>query len=377
MRTSTANRLMIIFLVMAAGLLAGHPVAVGSDGSGNLQSIQDLMASRQWSKAEAALMDYLWRNPSGIQGASACELLARVSVIVHKAPIAMEWLETVLNNPDVSVERQAEIRDRLRILQRIYLPGQGYRMNRSFEVIGVEMESPRQLGLSRNGQLFVMDRYRLITLSPDDSGRFHAIPPTTPLPEHSRTLKVIEDNPVIITDYGFWKNQKLYGFQGAGEIERVIDAAFTLAGEWLVLDRRNSQMLRFDQNGQHLGAIDSISPSGEERTLTHTYGGCWILSPVSRQILTAGTQPEIKIPYKGPGYSLSDPVAIATDWFGHLYVLNNNSTISIFSPGGSCLHTLNLDPEDNLLKSPSAIVVGSDGRIFVADRKKHEVYCYQ
>ncbi len=239
------------------------------------------------------------------------------------------------------------------------------------------MESPRDLIMVENGQMMVMDRYRLITLAPDGSGRFNAIPPTTPLPDHTRTLKIVKDRPIIITDYGFWDNHKMFGFQGSGEIERIIDAIYTIHDEWFVLDRRNAHMLRFDTQGQFLGQVIAATPNGDEKLLSHPFGGCWILAPASRQISTAGMTPEIKIPFNGPGYNLANPVAIATDWFGHLYVLNSNSTVSIFSPSGSCLHTLKLDPKKDILKSPAAILVAEDGRIYIADKKKHDVFCYR
>ncbi len=59
------------------------------------------METRQWPAAESALLEYLWNRPSGMEGASACESFARVCVMVHKAPIAMEWLEIAIDNPDI------------------------------------------------------------------------------------------------------------------------------------------------------------------------------------------------------------------------------------------------------------------------------------
>ncbi|MBN1879379.1 hypothetical protein JW823_04640 [bacterium] len=374
------TRYMTLLLLVTAFshlLPIGLSLTCRAENPRSLALIEQMMKSQDWQKAEASLLDFLWRNPSGTDGISACEMFAKVCVIVHKAPIAMEWLEIAINNPDISVERKAILLDRLSVLQQIYIPGREFRIDRHFQISGIEMESPTDIALTENGQILVMDRYRLITLSPDEKGRYQAIPPTTPLPDHSRFLKAIGDNPVIITDYGFWEKQKMYSFQGAGDIERIIDAAFTVSDEWLILDRRNTQMLRFNQDGQYLGPIAIGAPSGDEKLLPHPYGGCWMMSPTSRMIITVGNSPEVKIPYKGPGYILADPVAMAIDWFGHLYILNDNRTVTIFSPRGSCLHTVNLDPEEDILKSPSAIVVGSDGSIYITDKRKHEIYRFR
>jgi hypothetical protein len=342
-----------------------------------LSEVNEYIEHSQWTKAEAELLLALWKNPSGQFGIDAAKLLARVNVIGHKAPQAMEWLETALANPEINAEDSIKIADALMALQRIYLTGYTYSYDSSFETQGIDFESPRHLVVMETGDLVITDRYRLVVLSRSDNMTFRVRPPTSPIPDKARTLKLFDDVPVIVTDIGYWFNNRLYSFQAPTELSRIVDAVYTKTDQWFVIDRRNTHLLIFDHNRAFTEIRSLTAPTGDEKLLAHPLGGSWSLMPASRLIKTLYSPVTVTIPFRGPGYHLSDPVDFATDWFGHLYVLNQDKTVAIFSPKGVWLKTIDPDPRGDILRSPSAIAVDNSGTIFIADRKRHNVYCFR
>jgi hypothetical protein len=86
-----------------------------------------------------------------------------------------------------------------------------------------------------------------------------------------------------------------------------------------------------------------------------------------------------RLPAKGPGYELDDPVDIAFDAFDHLYVLDRGKgAVLVFGPKNRLVATLTI-PE----KSPGAfargVAVALDpaGRLFIFDERAKRVQVYQ
>lgn len=342
-----------------------------------LTAIEELIHLEQWASAEASLLKFVWNDPFGKEGIRAAELLSRLCIIAHKAPEAMEWLEIALENPTISEEQFHSIKNRLELLQRLYIPGQDYKLDTEFRLTGSDLESPQEIEATPDGDLIVLDRYRLLFFSGTKTGPYKLKPPTFPLPEKLRSLKLRGRDPVVVLENGYWFENRIYSFQGPVELTRIIDAVINSDNNWMILDRRNTNMVVFDIDGKFLNTIPAFPPNGNEQLLKHTSKGCWIMTPSSRQITTIGTTPSVKIPFKGANYSLSNPISMATDWFGHLYVLNQNKTIAIFSPKGICLKTVALDSRGDILRLPTDISIGQDGSIFIADRRRHEIFCFR
>ncbi len=343
----------------------------------SLTDIEELIRLEQWTTAEASLLKYIWFDPYGKEGIRAAELLSRLCVMVHKAPQAMEWLEIAIANQKISVEQQNILKGRLELLQRLYIPGQDYRLDTEFQLTGSELESPQEIIVTPDDDLVVLDRYKLLIFSETKTGSYKLKPPTFPLPDRIRSLKLRGSSPLVVLENGYWLDNRIYNFQGPLELTRIIDAVITSNNKWMVLDRRNTNMVCFDIEGNFLDTIPAFPPNGNERLIKHSSNGCWVLTPSLRQVATIGTTPVVKIPFKGSNYNLTNPIGMATDWFGHLYVLNQNKTVAIFSPRGVCLKTVALDPKGDILRSPTDISIGPDGRIFIADRRRHEIFCYR
>jgi len=335
-----------------------------------------MLENQQWQDAESYLLAELLRCRSGEQAVQAAENLARVSIFLHKAPMAMEWLEWAADHPVLTPQEREQTLRRIRNLHRIYLPSETYIRDTAFHLTSTDLESPSDIEVTSDHRLVIMDRYRLIIMA-ESNGTFRPQPPTSTLPEDVQSLKIVDDEPVIITAYGYWRNNRINGFQGRGDLNRIIDAVFTVNGYWLVLDRRHADMLRFDRNGQFVQPVPVETVNGDEALLAHVFGGAWMIDPTTHQILSTGTRSSTQIPFKGPGYDLSEPLDMTSDWFGHLYVLCDDDSVTVFSPLGVRLRRIDLTGPDTDLRNPRAIAVSDDGTLYVADRKKHAIYRYR
>ncbi len=362
------------WILVICALFTGPAPSCSAVDSPRGDTLNNLLQNRQWTGAEAYLLNELLRSRSGRPAVDAAETLARVCVFIHKAPMAMEWLEFALDNPAVTSDKKDRMAQHLAILHRIYFSSETYDPDPGFKTSSIDFESPSDIEITSDQHLVIMDRYRIVNTAESDSGFFSPIQPTSTLPEKAQTLKLVGNEPVIITAYGYWKNHRMYEYSGRGELNRIIDAVFTVDGTWLVLDRRHSDMLQFDSEGAFIRPM-AISPlNGDEKLVTHIFGGCWMIDPAGRQITSVGSGVVTRIPFKGPGYELDDPLDMATDWFGHLYVLCEDSTVTIFSPSGVRLRRIDLERDGNELRDPRAISVDAAGRLYVADRKKHAIF---
>lgn len=358
-------------------VLMGYAVPIRGMETPSDPALESYVQDQNWSAAEAYLLNQLWQCRSGNRAVEAAERLARICVFVHKGPMAMEWLEFAAAGTEISPAEKSRIHNNLEILHKIYLPSEYYSRDPRFRITSIDLESPKDIEMTDDDHLIIMDRYRIINTAETDTDVFQPIHPTSTLPDDAQTLKLVENDPVIITSYGYWKNLRINGFLGRGELNRIIDAVFTVDDTWLVLDRRHADMLRFDADGNFEDALPIAPVHGDEKLVQHVFGGCWMIHFADRHIVSVGSGITTRIPFKGPGYRLVDPVDMATDWFGHLYVLCEDGSVTIFSPSGVRLRNVTLDSDSHHLRAPCAIAVGLTGSLYIADRKNHAIYRYQ
>jgi DNA-binding beta-propeller fold protein YncE len=86
-----------------------------------------------------------------------------------------------------------------------------------------------------------------------------------------------------------------------------------------------------------------------------------------------------KIAAKGSGYELDDPVSLAIDLLGHVYVLDpGRSSIFVFGAKNRLVSTLTIpDRSPGALNRAEAIGVDAAGRLFVFDGRTRRVQVFQ
>ena len=153
-----------------------------------------------------------------------------------------------------------------------------------------------------------------------------------------------------------------------------VDAAVELStGEWLVADRDREAVLRF-RNSAYLGEyaavrVERLAVDQEDRVVALDDDERILVYTDARQIAMLPTRTSV--------YRIDNPVDLAFDALGHLYVLDREG-IYVF---GRDLRLLRAFPGDGSVTVPfdraTALAVDAYGRLFVADRRDDRIYTLQ
>jgi hypothetical protein len=80
-----------------------------------------------------------------------------------------------------------------------------------------------------------------------------------------------------------------------------------------------------------------------------------------------------RIPARGTSYQLNNPIDLAFDPLGHLFVLDRSRTsIFVFGPGQQLLATI-----PTAGREPRALTIDSAGRLYVFDEGVQAIQVYQ
>jgi hypothetical protein len=85
-----------------------------------------------------------------------------------------------------------------------------------------------------------------------------------------------------------------------------------------------------------------------------------------------------RIAQRGTGYAFEEPVDVAFDPLGHLYVLDGKSAIYVFGPRNRLVAAFNsAGKEAGALQKPKAFAVDAAGRAYVFDDSSQRIQVYQ
>src|SRR5262249_16740077 len=90
-------------------------------------------------------------------------------------------------------------------------------------------------------------------------------------------------------------------------------------------------------------------------------------------------KPLTRIPAKGTGYELDNPVDLVFDALGHLYVLDRGKgSIYVFGPKNRLVATITIPEKDpGSLHKAQAFSIDPAGRLFVFDDRSQRLQVYQ
>ena len=156
---------------------------------------------------------------------------------------------------------------------------------------------------------------------------------------------------------------------------REIDAAgVTAVGDWLIMDRDERDIHRFSATAEYRG----VFASGRVRRLA--VGPNDLVAVVARdrriRLLTEG-QELGEIPRKGSNYEIDDPIDVAFDVFGHLYIVDEKR---VFIFGRDRKLVLRVPASDDTPGAPrkiTAFALDRFGSFFIADGDEKQIVRYQ
>jgi outer membrane protein assembly factor BamD (BamD/ComL family) len=158
-----------------------------------------------------------------------------------------------------------------------------------------------------------------------------------------------------------------------------LDAGVTTSsGDLLVSDRELKTVLRFSADGKPKGEF--VRQVAARRLAITELDDVAALDSDAKTVTLLNRDGKIvtRIPDRGDGYQFRQPVDIAYDGLGHLYVLDRTA-VFVFSPQGPKLITAFTVPERNpgAFGNPESLALDSAGRLYVFDRRTDMVQVYR
>jgi TolA-binding protein len=190
-----------------------------------------------------------------------------------------------------------------------------------------------------------------------------------------------EANRVIVAKAGSLVGERVETLYLSGPnkpIEEVGAIVATGGGERIVVDAKANSILRFAANGRYVGPFAS-GPAA--RLAVNAVDDVAILDRNGKAVSVVDREgrPLARLQAKGAGYDFQEPVDVAFDALGHLYVLDRGrGSIFVFGPRQRLLTTLTIAPN-----SPGAftraVAFGVDpaGRLMVYDERAKRIQVYQ
>ncbi len=158
-----------------------------------------------------------------------------------------------------------------------------------------------------------------------------------------------------------------------------LDAGVTTSsGDLLVADRELKTVLRFAADGKPKGEF--VRQVAARRLAITEFDEVATLDGDAKTVTLLNREGKIvtRIPDRGAGYQFRQPVDIAFDRLGHLYVLDRTA-VFVFSPQGPKLITAFTVPEKNpgAFGNPESLALDSAGRLYVFDGRTDMVQVYR
>ena len=156
---------------------------------------------------------------------------------------------------------------------------------------------------------------------------------------------------------------------------REIDAAgVTATGDWLIMDGDEQEIHRFSATGEYRGVFVA---GRVKRLAVGPNGQIAVVDRDTRIRLLAEGQELGEIPRKGSSYEIDDPIDVAFDVFGHLYVVDEKR---VFIFGRDRQLMLRFPASDNAPEAPRKIIafaLDRFGSLFIADDDDKQIVRYQ
>ena len=311
--------------------------------------------------------------------------LAMVPSLVSagRAPQAFARLQQIRQQFPGSAEAQTALRYNT-ILYRLYVRGRGQppytfsgryvgsEASRFRDITGVAIDDGGRVLLGHKQGVAIFDEKGTLTRSvaAADSSAFFL---------EERTRVVVVRGGSLIPDGG---TATIINVPIANRLPRPVEeirSVITLSnGDRLIGDREGRSVIRVSPQGKYIGVFASVNA---ERLARNDLDDVAIIDRDSKAIVLTDRdgKPLGKIAPKGANYQLDNPVDLAFDPLGHLYVLDGNrAAIHVFGAKNRALAVATASGKDaGSLQRPQAFALDAFGRLHVYDEGSQRIQVYQ
>ena len=235
------------------------------------------------------------------------------------------------------------------------------------EVMGVAIDSNGRVILGHKGGVSMFDSRGALV------GSTNAL--------EASAFFIDEANRVVVAKAGSLVGDRvetLYLSGPSKPIEEIGSIVATGGGDRLVVDAKAGSILRFATNGRYIGAFGS-GPAA--RLAVNAVDDVAILDRNGKAVTVVDREgkPLARLQAKGAGYDFQEPVDVAFDALGHLYVLDRaRGAILVFGPKQRLLTTLTIPPNGpGAFTRAVAFGVDPAGRLMVYDERAKRIQVYQ
>jgi outer membrane protein assembly factor BamD (BamD/ComL family) len=164
----------------------------------------------------------------------------------------------------------------------------------------------------------------------------------------------------------------------ARQVEEIPSAVVRSDGERLIVDRKGKVVIRVSPAGKYGGTFAAVNA---ERLAINWLDDVAMIDRDSKGIAIVDRDGKAigKIPAKGTGYELDNPIDLAFDPLGHLYVLDRGrAAILVFGPKNRLITTITFPEKDaGAFPKAQAFSVDAAGRLYVFDDRSQRLQVYQ
>jgi TolA-binding protein len=316
--------------------------------------------------------------PASDAAAEAQFEIGQVLALQGQPRVAMEEFQQVRNRFPQSPWAQPAL-ERTTALYRLFGGARpAFVLDPAFALTGGDiLKDVRALAVAPGGTLWVASEKSRSAVPFDGSGK----PGPSLGAEDPRALSITPAGEVVLAGRGGVRlgPKDLRSFTTPPEkagavakpVEKVLAAAVTTGGFTLVSDEDREAILRYDANGQYLGAFPDAVKRRVSRILVDGEGAIVTLDREEKTVRVWHESGRALVVI-GPA-GLKRPSDVAVDAFRNIYVADEELGILVFNPQGQPLATIS-SPE---LRRAKAITLDATGAVLVYDERSERVLRYR
>ncbi len=162
-------------------------------------------------------------------------------------------------------------------------------------------------------------------------------------------------------------------------LEEIPSVVALSTGHRLVIDKNEKQVLRYSASGQYLGPF--VPQINTERLAVNALDDVAMIDKDAKavNILDRDGKPLSRILAKGPNYQLDEPVDLAYDRLGYLYVLDRGkASVLVFGPRNRLITTFTVaEKAPGAFTRARALGLDAAGRLYIFDERAKRIQVYQ